>query len=232
MEATMKNSQQKSNKQKNSPHKGENTMKRITKIMMALAFAFAVAKSAQAAVSDALTVTITPNAFYAVDIDTANVALDMGTVTLGASTQTVRPSTVTIQSSYAQTDLKLQGTITGWTFDANTASNEQDALAVWATFTDIARSTPPAQGGDYFAGTVPGAANSDVVDSSSRYVGSSVADGTSNLFENSTNFDPVDMDAKAPNFQSDLWLNFRLPSSTSNNSAKTITIMLTAVAIN
>jgi hypothetical protein len=207
-------------------------MKSKLKTLLALGFALAMIKSAQAAVSDALTVTITPNAFYAVDIDTANVALDMGTVALGASTQTVRPSTVTIQSTYAQTDLKLQGTITGWSFDTNTATNETDNLAVWATFTDIARSTPPAQGGDYFAGTNPGAAGSDVVDTNSRYVGSSVADGTNNLFENNANFDPVDMDGKAPNFQSDLWLNFRLPDSTTNNSAKTVTIMLTAVAIN
>jgi hypothetical protein len=142
----------------------------------------------------------------------------------------VRPSTVTIQSTYAQTDLKLQGFINGWTFDSNTASNEQDALGVWATFTDIARTSAPVSGvNDYFAGTVPGAASSDVVSTTSRYVGSSVGDGTSNLFENNADFDPVDMDAKAPNFQAGLWLNFRLPSSTSNNSAKTVTIVLTAV---
>jgi hypothetical protein len=77
-------------------------MKHTMKVLMALAFGFAMTKAAHAAVSDSLTVTITPNAFYAVDIDTDNVHLDMGTVTLGASTQTVRPSTVTIQSTYGQ----------------------------------------------------------------------------------------------------------------------------------
>ncbi len=207
-------------------------MKRTMKTLMALAIGLAMFKHAHAAVSDSLTVTITPNAFYAVDIDTDNVNLDMGTVTLGASTQTVRPSTVTIQSTYAQTDLKLIGAIAGgWSFDTNTASNEQDALATWATFTSIARSSAPAQSGDYFAGTNPGSSGSDVVDTTDRYVGSSVGDGTTNLFENNGDFDAQDMDARAPNHQSHLWLNFRLPNATSNNSAKTVTITLTAVAI-
>ena len=205
-------------------------MKRTTKALLALAFAFAMTKGVQAAVSDALTITITPNAFYAVDIDTDNVHLDMGTVTLGASTQTVRPSTVTIQSSYATTDLQLQGAISGgWTFDANTASNEADALAVWATFTDVTRTSAPVAGvNDYFAGTVPGAAGSDAVDTSNRYVGT--GGGSTNAFENNADFDPVDMDARAPNFESHLWLNFRLPDTTSTNTAKNITIILTAVA--
>ena len=208
----------------------EQHMKHIKKIVVALAIGLAMAKGVQAATSDALTITITPNANYAVDIDTTNVALDMGTVSLGASTQTVRPSTVTIQSTFATTDLKVQGFISGgWSFDSNTASTELDNLAVWATFTDIARSSAPAQTGDYFAGTVPGAASSDAVDTSSRYVGSSAGDGTSNLFENNANFDPVDMDGKAPSFQAGLWLYFRLPSATTSNTAKNVTILLTAV---
>lgn len=220
------------NRFKRAELKGDKKMKtNIKKIMVALALAVVIKAGAQAAVSDSLTITITPNAFYAVDIDTDNVNLDMGTVTLGASTQTVRPSTVTIQSTYAQTDLRLQGTISGWTFDSNTASNEQDALATWATFTSIARSSAPAQSGDYFAGTNPGSSGSDVVDTTDRYVGSSVGDGTTNLFENNGDFDAQDMDARAPNHQSHLWLNFRLPNATSNNSAKTVTITLTAVAI-
>jgi hypothetical protein len=201
--------------------------------MLAMGIALAFTKVSHAAVSDALTVTITPNAFYALDIDTATVNLDMGTVTLGASTQTVSPSTVTIQSTYATTDVKLQGSISGgWSFDSNTASSEQDALAAWGTFTSIARSSVPAQTADYFAGTVPGAASSDVIDTSSRYVGTSATDGTSNLFENASGFDLRDLDALAVNAQAELWLYFRLPSATSSSSAKSVTITLTAVQPN
>ena len=215
-------------------------MKRMKKVALALAFALGFAKVSQAAVSDALTVTITPNAFYSVVIDTTNVSLNLGTVALGASTQTVRPSTVTIQSSYASTDLKLQGAITSagtpWTFDSNTASTETDTLATWATFTSVARSSVPAQFGDYFSGSVPGAAASDVVDASSRYVGSSVADCTTNLFENNVGFDLKDMDAMAPipaaSGTSQLWLYFRLPNVTTSSNAQNVTITLTAVAPN
>jgi hypothetical protein len=129
--------------------------------------------------------------------------------------------------------VKIQGSISGgWSFDSNTASSEQDALAAWGTFTSIARSSVPAQTADYFAGTVPGAANSDVIDTSSRYVGTSATDGTSNLFENASGFDLRDLDALAVNAQAELWLYFRLPSATSSSSAKSVTITLTAVQPN
>ena len=209
-------------------------MKRVTKILGALALALAFSKGAQAAISDSLTVTITPNAFYALSIDTTNVSLNLGTVALAASTQTVSPSTVTIASTYATTDVKIQGSISGgWTFDANTATQETDALAAWATFTSIARSSAPTQTADYFSGTVPGSSASDVLDGTNRYVGSSVADSTTNLFENNSGtFDPQDMDALATTTIADLWLYFRLPNVTTTNTAKNITITLTAVAPN
>jgi hypothetical protein len=211
-------------------------MKRIQKYLMALVLGLGFSTVAQAAVSDSLTVTITPNAFYAVDIDTANVTLDLGTVALGASTQTVRGSTVTIQSSYATTDLRLQGGITSagtpWTFDANTASNESDAIATWATFTSIARSSVPALGADYFSGTQPNVSDSDVVSTSNNYVGT--AGAVNNLFENNSDFDAKDMDdmnpSPAASSTSLLWLNFRLPNATTSTNAQNITIMLTAVA--
>ena len=101
--------------------KKETNMKRLKKIALALALGLGLAHVSQAAVTDQLVVTITPNAYYSVAIDTANVVLDLGTVALTASTQTVRPSTVTILSTFATTDLRLQGAITSagtpWTFD-------------------------------------------------------------------------------------------------------------------
>ena len=211
-------------------------MKRLKKVALALAFGFGLTHVAHAAVSDALTVTITPNAFYAVDIDTTNVSLNMGTVALAASTQTVSASTVTIQSSYATTDLKLQGAIasagTAWSFSADSTTLATDELAAWGTFTSVARSSAPAQTADYFNGTVPGANDSDMIDATNRYVGT--ASGVTNLFENNAGFDSKDMDALPPSpaaaSKSHLWLYFRLPSASSTPNAQNITITLTAVA--
>lgn len=191
-----------------------------------------------AASTDTLTVTILPNAYYAVDIDTANVGLDLGTLSMGASTQTVRPSTVSIQSTFATTDLKLQGSIdsagTPWTFDTSSATVEADSLAAWATFTSVARSSAPSQSGDYFSGTVPGAAGSDMISSSNYYVGSSLSDGTSNLFETNSGFGSKDMDALPPEpnaaAKAHLWLYFRLPNATTSSAAQNISITITAVA--
>lgn len=212
--------------------------KHMQKLLAAIVVSLGLAGSAQAGIpSDALTVTIRPNAFYAVTISTIDVALDLGTVALSASTQTVVPATVTIQSTYASTDLTMQGVIASpgagdWSFDSNTANDEANSLAAWATFTSVARTTAPAQGGEYFAGTVPGANDSDVVDGSVRYVGSSVGDGTTNLFENASGFDLVNMDGLAVNHQSHLWLNFRLPNASDDNDAQSVTFILTAVQPN
>src|SRR3989338_6807855 len=210
-------------------------MKRVMKILGALAIALAFTKGAQAAVtvSDSLTVTITPNAYYALDIDTANVTLNLGSIALGATVQTLSPSTVTIQSTYATTDVKLQGAISGgWFFDADTSDQEANYLAAWATFTDVTRSSAMAQGGDYFSGTETATAGSDVIEDNPRYVGSSATDGAFSLFENGSDFDPINMDGLVPSIKADLWLYFRLTSATTTNAPKYITITLTAVQPN
>ncbi len=212
-------------------------MKSMLKRAAVLAVALGFTTLARAAVSDSLTVTITPNAFYAVDIDTANFAgMDLGTVDLAASTQTVLPSTVTIQSTYASTDLRLQGSIasvgTPWLFDADTSSNETDSLQAWAVFTTVARSSAPAQTGGYFSGTAPAASDSDVISTTNRYVGTQ--GGINNYFEaDSGDFAFKDMDALAPSpapaSLSHLWLRFRLPSASTTVDPQSITITLTAV---
>lgn len=215
-------------------------MKEIKRILIALIFALFAAGTLRAAESAALTITIRPNAYYAVSIDTTQVVMDLGTVNLGGSTQTVRPATVTIQSTYASTDLKLQGSVTSsttpWTFDDNTASSDTNKIAAWATFTSVARSSAPAQTGDYFSGTMPGASGSDVLDSGNRYVGSSATDLTTDLFENNSGFDSRDMDGLLPDpyasGKSHLWLYFRMPSAASANDAQNITITITATQPN
>ena len=211
-------------------------MKRVIKVALLLTFGFGLAAVSHAASSDTLTVTITPNAFYSVDIDTANVALNLGTVGLGASTQTVQPATVTVLSTYLTTDLKLQGAITSngtpWTFDDVTTSSEADKLAAWATFTSVARSSAPTQTADYFSGTQPGQSDSDVIDATAQFVGT--ANGVNNLFENNSDFDAKDMDAMAPvpaaSGTSLLWLYFRLPATTTSSTAQNISITIGAAA--
>ena len=214
-------------------------MKRAIKVALALAFGLGLTHVAQAAVTDQLTVTITPNAFYSVDIDTANVVLDLGTVALAASTQTVQPSTVTIDSTYATTDLRLEGAITSagtpWTFDADTTSNELDSLQAWATFTSVAHTTAPAQTSGYFSGTQPGVNDSDVISTTNRYVGTQ--GGVANHFEAASGDHGFkDMDALPPlpaaGGTALLWLRFRLPSNTSTTNAQNVHILLTAVQPN
>jgi hypothetical protein len=195
---------------------------------------------AQAATSDSLTVTITPNAAYALDIDTASVVLNLGTVDLGASTQTVTPATVTIQSSYATTDITILGQVIsgGWTLDANTASDESDALKAWAVFTDTSVATMPTSGVEgAFSGTVPGANGSDVIDDVVLDVGTDaggdlqfVKTAATAGYKSMEDMPPALVDGPAS--KSHLWLRFTLPPATTTLTAKQVYLTLTAGAPN
>jgi hypothetical protein len=200
----------------------------------------ALSQGALAAPSDSLTVTITPNAGYAVDVDTTGVVLNLGTIDLGNSTQTVKPATVTVQSSLSQTDLTLTGAMVsgGWTFDANTATNETDALKAWAVFTDTSVAAAPTQGaGGAFSGTVPDATGSDVVSTSAIDVGTAansdlqmvLTSGTAG-YKTMEDLPPSGVDLPAS--RSHLWLYFTLPPATTNATAKEIQFTVTAVAPN
>src|SRR5436190_9864221 len=112
-----------------------NTRHKTGWLALGLAMTWAFASTAEAN-SDSLTVTITPAASYIVDIDTgpsAGAWLDLGSVNLGASTWTVRPATVAVQSTYAATELSLEGLMAagGWTFDSDTSTDENNALKAW-----------------------------------------------------------------------------------------------------
>lgn len=208
--------------------------------VLAMTFMAAALTTARAASTDSVTVTVRPNAYYAVTIDTGNVVMDLGTVDLNTATQTVRPATVTVQSTFATTDLKLRGSIssavTPWTFDDDSTSSEPDKIAAWATFTSVQRSSVPAMAGDYFSGTAPAAVGSDVLSASDRYAGSSASDGTTDLFETNSGFDAKNMDALPPDpdpaAKSHLWLYFRLPSATSTGDLQNVTVTVTATAPN
>jgi hypothetical protein len=202
-------------------------MKKTTKAVIALAVWLGCGALAQAGIpSDSLVITIAPNAYYAVSIDTDNVGLDLGAVELGGSTQTVNASTVTIDSTYASTELELTGAITcaggqEWTFDADTSNQEGDYLAGWAVFAD----TETVTSAPAFNGNVPGAANSDVISAGTLDVGDD--DGAEvNLFEDASK----QMNNLAKSAKAHAWFKFRLPDSSTSGSDKpqSITITLTA----
>lgn len=221
----------------------ENEMKAKQRWMTGLAAGLALLASgrAEAAGSDSLTVTITPDAAYSLTVTTTNVGLNLGTVGLTLSTQTVRPSTITVTSSYAATDLKLQGSMAGtgtpWTFSANTAVPAADALAAWAVFTDTGVTVAPTQAGGFFSGTVPGASGSDVIDGTNRDVGV-VAAANPRFVALPAEAGYKTMESIPSNAadlaasRSHLWLYFTLPPSTTDTNAKRITMTLTAGAPN
>jgi len=203
--------------------------------------------SARAAVSDSLTVTITPNAGYSLTISTAGLGLDMGTVALGASTQTVRPSTVTITSSFATTGLKLQGSMGGagtpWTYAQNTAAQGADQLAAWAVFTDTSINNYSVLGttgtnSQYFVGTSSGVTGSNVIGSLQANVGTFTGSSSPLFIANAGQAGRKTM-ASLPTFATDpngsrsfLWMYFVLPPATTDGNAKLVTLTLTAGAPN
>ncbi len=215
-------------------------MRTLVKAVLTLAIGIGWISTANAANPfdrDSLTVTIVPNAYYALDITTGTHAnlLNLGSVELGASTQTVHPATVTITSTYATTDLKLLGNVvtavSPWAFNSS-GTVTADQLAGWANFTTTAVGAAPVQGNgsQYFRGTTIGAADSDLIDNaSSRDVGNESGGSNSNFYETdsgATGF--LDMDGLAKNAQAHLWLWFRIPWSSTTNGTQTIVITLIA----
>jgi hypothetical protein len=204
-------------------------------------------QGARAAVSDSLTVTITPNAGYSLTLSTANVGLDMGTVNLGASTQTVKPSTVTVTSSFATTGLKLQGSMSGagtpWTLAQNTAAQGTDQLAAWAVFTDTSITNyavlgTTGTGSQYFIGTSSGVTGSNVIGTVNAPVGTFTGTSSPLFIANAGQAGRKTM-ASLPPSSSDLaasrahlWMYFVLPPTTTDNNPKLMTLTLTAGAPN
>ena len=197
-------------------------MNRTIKAVTVFAVWLGFGALAQAGIpSDSLVITIAPNAYYAVSIDTSNVGLDLGWVSLGDSTQTVAASTVTIDSTYATTELELAGAITcaggtQWTFDSDTANQEHDKLAAWAVFAATTVAIAPA-----FDGTVPGAASSDVIDAGPRNIGAE-----NSLFEDSSK----EMNNLIRNAKAHAWFKLRLPDSSTSGSEKPQKISITLTA--
>ena len=113
---------------------------------------------------DSLTITVSPDVNYSLDITTTDAIVALGAVSLGASTQTVKPATVTFGGTVLSGhELKLTAAITAagtaWGFDntPSTGTNtdaEADKVALYALFSSTALATAPAGAtfGDPLAG--------------------------------------------------------------------------------
>ncbi|MEK7388951.1 MAG: hypothetical protein AAB036_04570 [Elusimicrobiota bacterium] len=184
--------------------------------------------------SDSLTITITPNAQYRIDIDTFNSSLDLGFVDLDQDTFTVKPATVTVGSTFATTDIRVVTQIAGgWTLDPDTSNKEQNALQAWGVFTDTSIAASPG-GAGAFSGTSFGANNSDVLGDSVGYAGT--AGGVTQYVLTSAEAGYKSMDA-IPSYATDepaskayLWLKFHLPPATTVTNAQEVTITLGGAA--
>src|SRR5665213_3061770 len=141
------------------PHNGRikkgEKMKTRMKLLGALGLALGLACMGRAAwatgnTSDAVTVTISPNASYLVLVTTGSPAggLNLGTMGVLTSTYTVNPTTVTVYSTYATTGLQLMGVVTQGTLAIDNTpgpvsgsspqylSTATDSVALYAVFTD------------------------------------------------------------------------------------------------
>lgn len=217
--------------------------KMMTAVLLGLLMTWGAATKARAADPDAasLTIRITPNVDYGVQIDTATYDsggdgyISLGTVDLYASTWTVRPATVTILGNVGTAgantgqELDLSAAIasagTAWTFDATPSTDATngavDELAMYALFSETTLSAAP--GGDDFAN---GTADASYASGSQRAGAANPNNGDKYEYQGGT----IDMDNLSPSDQSHLWLFFRLPSTTSDTQAQDVTVTLTAVS--
>lgn len=197
-------------------------MKKLIAMTVALGFCLGFIKAVEAA---QLTVTIRPSANYSLTLASAT-SIDLGTVAMGASTQTVIPATITITSTYANTDISVEGEIAvNWNLDTTSDTIEQDLIAVWAVFTTTNTDTAPTQTGGYFNGSTL-ASGSDLVGDAARYGGT--AGANADLFEANGEADLEDLDNMNPNEQAHLWLWFRMPSVSTSSGEHYIQIIVSA----
>ena len=206
--------------------------------------------------SDSLTVTVSPDVNYSLDITTTDAHMALGALALGQSTQTVRPATVTFSGSVLTGhELNLSAVITSpgtpWGFDAtpSTGANtsaEADKLAMYALFSSTMLATAPTGTafGDpvnwtttpsYEAAILDGDTDSSVL---SVRAGADNSDGTRFEYRESQgiNAGGKNMDdntagsanaGNTKNGTAHLWFWLRLPSATTTGTAQSITVTLT-----
>ena len=205
-------------------------MKRVLTTLMVLGITLGFVRVVQAAQTDNIHITIAPNAFYDITIASGDVGVALGTVELSASSATVAPATITINSTYAETDLSITGSVDGgWSFDTSSNSVVANEIAAWVAFTAISRTSAPVAGSTYFTGTSTDAAGSGLISGTVDDAGSN---GTlTDRFEVTDGPHVQDMDAMSPSEQAHMWFHFRMPSASGTNGTKNMNFLLTAGAV-
>ena len=214
-------------------------MKKVMKGVLALALllGFGV-REAGAANPDTLTITITPTVTLDVTISTSVVlwSVDGGadldiSLTLGTTDFLVRPGTVTLSTTFADTELNVDGidNMADWAFDTDPLTAEADGLQVYVLFSSNTQQTGPAIA-DFDDGI---GVTGDMVDdlSTRRYGLSGSDDGL-----NDSQFQSVTFAEATENMQDTgerhIWVRVDMPPATSSTNPQTFSIALTAVTLN
>jgi hypothetical protein len=200
--------------------------------------------------ADSLTLTVSPNVNYSVDIDTGNTTLGLGSVDLGQSTFTVRPATVTFGGNITvghEADLSA-AIAGGWNFNAAGSVSTATAgglnlINLYALFTstNLAAAPSGATFGDPDGANVPetraaiapGAAAATFGPTRVGQSGGGAGTHTGNFECNSgapctKDMDSIDTLSGGTNSaKAHLWFFIRMPGSTSIGTQQSIQVTLT-----
>ncbi|MFA6093267.1 MAG: hypothetical protein WC986_09985 [Elusimicrobiota bacterium] len=212
------------------------TMKRVTGLLAGLALGLLLLGSAQAAVSDSLSITITPSVTMGVDVDTATTRFTggaIGDMTLsmapGATAYFVSPASVTVQGDFNNQELQLQAAaLNNWTIDGDEVA-DQDAVQLYALFATSKSSAPleaefGSDGARHLLTTG--------VQVAGETSGSETNVRSTNRYEiNNGDMDSgANMDDMTVGSLRQLWLRVDAPPTTTYSAAQAFVVTLTAVS--
>jgi len=192
-------------------------MKTMTKVMTALGLVLCLglltAVSGRAAVSDGLTITLTPTGERGVIIDTDTIA--MSGLLLGTTNYTGGVSGVVViaTGTIAPIEYTIQGSLAGgWSLSTDGYADAQNELAVHALFNATAPGRAAFEGADISKNLLGAAAQ--VGDLAGKYAGDQV------------------MDDMPLNASRNLWFQLKMPPTSSLLGEQTISVVVTAEAPN
>ena len=196
---------------------------------------------------DALCITVTPSVNYSIAISSDDASLALGTLALGQSTFTVCPATVTFGGDIdTGHEAKLTASIAGgWNFNDTTnisteTAGTKDLLNMYALFSSTGLGQAPSGDvfGDNDASGVPDTlaaiadANTDNLIDTAIHIGGQSGPGTQFEYQaggaGDKDMDMIDLNSGVDNSkEANLWFFLRLPSQTTDNAEKKITVVLT-----
>jgi hypothetical protein len=205
-------------------------------LLAALALAAGVGRSEAADPdTDALTITITPNVDYGVDLDTATAALEgvaglVKTLDLGSTTFLVSPATMTITGNFNRQEVQLtaQGLDT-WGVDTDELIGT-DSAQVYGLFA-VDKTSRPLES-EFEEGSASHLVTALTAKLAGEPFGGEDNTGTDNLFEIATGAmtSGANMDNLVVGTQRQLWLRLDAPAISSSDENQRIQVIVTAVS--